>query len=71
MFTGPVGPVELFFTGPKLFWGIFTGLAGAIGSPLASSPDEIKIISQSILESTQVDLHIATSTLCGDNEIQR
>ena len=25
MFTGPVGPVEVFFTGPKLFLGIFTG----------------------------------------------
>ena len=25
MFTGPVGPVEVFFTGPKLFWGISTG----------------------------------------------
>ena len=26
MFTGPVGPVQVFFTGLKLFLGIFTGL---------------------------------------------
>ena len=37
MFTGPVGPVEVFFTGPKLFFGNFYW-PGAIGSPLASSP---------------------------------
>ena len=37
MFTGPVGPVEVFFTGPKPFWEIFTGL-GPIGPLLASSP---------------------------------
>ena len=36
MFTGPEGPVEDFFTGPKPFWGIYTGLAGSL---LASSPD--------------------------------
>ena len=26
MFTGPVGPVEVFFTGPRLFLKDFTGL---------------------------------------------
>ena len=26
----PVGPVEAFFTGPKLFWGIFTSLGPAV-----------------------------------------
>ena len=26
MFKGPVGLVEVFFTGPKPFWEIFTGL---------------------------------------------
>ena len=30
MFTGPVGPVEVFFTRPKPFWGIFTGLGPAV-----------------------------------------
>ena len=37
MLNGPVGPVEVFFTGPKPFWEFFTGL-GAIGPLLASSP---------------------------------
>ena len=39
MFTGPVGPVEVFF-----YWleAVFANFywPGAIGSPLASSPDE-------------------------------
>ena len=38
MFTGPVGPVEVFFTGPMPFWEFFTGLHGAIGPLLVSSP---------------------------------
>ena len=37
MFTGPVGPVEVFFYWPKTGFGDFYW-PGAIGSPLASSP---------------------------------
>ena len=37
MFTGPVGPVEVFFYWPKTVFGNFYW-PGAIGSPLASSP---------------------------------
>ena len=38
MFTGPVGPVEVFFYLPEaVFWNFYW--PGAIGSPLASSPD--------------------------------
>ena len=37
MFTGPVGPVEVFFYWPEaVFWNFYW--PGAIGSPLASSP---------------------------------
>ena len=43
MFTGPVGPVEVFFYWPEAVFGNFYW-PGAIGSPLASSPDRIKII---------------------------
>ena len=38
MFTGPVGPVEVFFYWPEAVLGNFYW-PGAIGSPLASSPD--------------------------------
>ena len=37
MFTGPVGPVEVFFYWPETGFGIFYW-PGAIGSPIASSP---------------------------------
>ena len=37
MFTGPVGPVEVFFYWPEAVLGNFYW-PGAIGSPLASSP---------------------------------
>ena len=37
MFTGPVGPVEVFFYWPEAVLGNFYW-SGAIGSPLASSP---------------------------------
>ena len=37
MFTGPVGPVEVFFYWPEAVFGNFDW-PGAIGSPLASSP---------------------------------
>ena len=30
MFTGPVEPVEVFFTGPELFLEIFAGLGQAV-----------------------------------------
>ena len=38
MFTGPVGPVEVFFYWPEAVFGNFYW-PGAIGLPLASSPD--------------------------------
>ena len=37
MFTGPVGPVEVFFYWPEAVLGNFYW-PGAIGSPIASSP---------------------------------
>ena len=54
MFTGPVGPVEVFFYWPEAVFGNFYW-PGAIGSPLASSPVtllgftyELRMILQSI-----------------------
>ena len=41
MFTGPVGPVEVFFYWPEAVLGNFYW-PGAIGSPLASSPENIR-----------------------------
>ena len=38
MFTGPVGPVEVFFYWPEAVFENFNW-PGAIGLPLASSPD--------------------------------
>ena len=38
MFTGPVGPVEVFFYWPEAVLGNFYW-PGAIGSPLESSPE--------------------------------
>ena len=38
MCTGPVGPVEVFFYWPEAVFGNFYW-PGAIGSPLASSPE--------------------------------
>ena len=38
MFTGPVGPVEVFLYWPEAVLGNFYW-PGAIGSPLASSPE--------------------------------
>ena len=43
MFTGPVGPVEVFFYWPEAVLGNFYW-PGAIGSPLASSPANRSII---------------------------
>ena len=37
MFTGPVGPVDVFFYWPKAVFGNFYW-PGAIGSPIALSP---------------------------------
>ena len=37
MFTGPVGPVEVFFYWPETVFGNFYW-PGAVGLPLASSP---------------------------------
>ena len=42
MFTGPVGPVEVFFYWPEAVFGNFYW-PGAIGLPLASSPDYLVI----------------------------
>ena len=41
MFTGPVGPVKVFFYWPEAVFGNFYW-PGAIGLPLASSPDRYK-----------------------------
>ena len=42
MFTGPVGPVEVFFYWPEAVFGIFYW-PGAIGLPLVSSPAKDRI----------------------------
>ena len=47
MFTGPVGPVEVFFYWPEVVFGNFYW-PGAIGSPLALSPDLIVAVNLSI-----------------------
>ena len=41
MFIGPVGPVEVFFYWPEAVFEIFYW-PGAIGSPLALSPEIIR-----------------------------
>ena len=43
MFTGPVGPVEVFFYWPEAVLGNFYW-PGAIGSPLASSPEHLPVV---------------------------
>ena len=43
MFTGAVGPVEVFFYWPEVVLGNFYW-PGAIGLPLASSPDIAKCV---------------------------
>ena len=43
MFTGPVGPVEVFFYWPEAVFGNFYW-PGAIGSPLASSPVDFLVV---------------------------
>ena len=43
MFTGPVGPVEVFFYWPEAVFDNFYW-PGAIGSPLASSPVLAKVV---------------------------
>ena len=45
MFTGPVGPVEVFFYWPEVVFGNFYW-PGAIGSPLASSPAFCSLLCQ-------------------------
>ena len=42
MFTGPVGPVEVFFYWPKAVVGYNSYWHGASGSMLASSPEYCK-----------------------------
>ena len=46
--TGPVGPVEVFFYWPEAVLGNFYW-PGAIGSPLASSPDIVFAINIYVL----------------------
>ena len=48
MFTGPVGPVEVFLYWPEAVLGNFYW-PGAIGSPLASSPDKQCLIKQAYI----------------------
>ena len=54
MFTGPVGPVEVFFYWPEavivgnFYW------PGAIGSPLASSPVYTEIGKQSNAKTSNI-----------------
>ena len=43
MFTGPVGPVEVFFYWPEAVFGNFYW-PGAIGLPLASSPEMLNTV---------------------------
>ena len=43
MFTGPAGPVEVFFYWPEAVFGNFYW-PGAIGLPLASSPGHVLFI---------------------------
>ena len=65
MFTGPVGPVEVFFYWPEAVFGNFYW-PGAIGSPLASSPEchgnfiEVKIFNY-FLERDILDISHKTS----------
>ena len=51
MFTGPVGPVEVFFYWPEVVFGNFYW-PGAIGSPLTSSPVYIGQSNQFSMAST-------------------
>ena len=47
MFTGPIGPVEVFFYCPEaVLWNFYW--PGAIGSPLASSPEFSEIAHQKL-----------------------
>ena len=49
MFTGPVGPVEVFFYWPETVFGNYYW-PGAIGSPLASSPERVALLPLYILK---------------------
>ena len=49
MFTGPVGPVEVFFYWPETVFGNFYW-PGAIGSPLASSPGVLADIWKQVVQ---------------------
>ena len=53
MFTGPVGPVEVFFYWPEAVFGNFYW-PGAIGLPLASSPVIIIIVIKPALLSMEL-----------------
>ena len=54
MFTGPVGPVGVFFYWPEAVFGNFYW-PGAIGSPLASSPDMAMIQLMRVIKWPQSD----------------
>ena len=47
MLTDPVGPVDVFFTGPKPFWDVFYW-PWAIGPLLASSPEILYLLAEEL-----------------------
>ena len=58
MFTGPVGPVEVFFYWPEAVLGNFYW-PGAIGLPLASSPAHYKWMTwQNTHDFSEVIIHV-------------
>ena len=57
MFTGPVGPVEVFFYWPEAVFGNFYW-PGAIGSPLASSPAACSEPAYFFLRHDSIDLRL-------------
>ena len=63
MFTGPVGPVEVFFYWPEAVFGNFYW-PGTIGLPLASSPVYIDI-------DIDIDLYIMERELERERERER
>ena len=61
MFTGPVGPVEVYFYWPEAVFGNFYW-PGAIGSPLASSP-EIRYTQVSYINMCRLNARYYTYTI--------
>ena len=65
MFTGPVGPVEVFFYWPEAVLGNFYW-PGAIGSPLMSSPVSRDII----LSKYNHFIHFQEIARCSNKRVQ-